>query len=294
MQADAIAEATVKIEDVEYITYGGVPLVAKVYQPTTPGPHPLLVEIHGGAWCRGSRTDEHNLNLALAKEGIAVAAIDFRMPPVGVYPASMVDINFAIRWVKTLAADWNVRSEWIGVMGVSSGAHQAILTAMRPRDPRYSALHLDDADDLSADVRYAVLCWPVIDPLGRYHYAKSLKASGEPYPDIIDRVIPDHEKYWVNEANMAEGNPALALERGEDVAMPAVLYVQGDADMAHPRAHLDRFVMAYRERGGDVTLKIYGGEAESFITKRPDALTTQQAIADIVRFVRGQCVLPAN
>ena len=91
-----------------------------------------------------------------------------------------------------------------------------MLLGMRPHDPRYSALPLPAGSPaLDATVNCVVLCWPVIDPLARYHYAKKVKAGGKPYPELIDMVLPLHDKYWQSEDAMAEGNPVLALERGE-------------------------------------------------------------------------------
>jgi 3-deoxy-D-arabino-heptulosonate 7-phosphate (DAHP) synthase len=60
---------------------------------------------------------------------------------------------------------------------------------------------------------------------------------------------------------MAEGSPVLALERGERVELPPVLYLQGTHDIAHPRPDLDRFVMQYRRAGGQVELVLFEGEA---------------------------------
>jgi dienelactone hydrolase len=114
-------------------------------------------------------------------------------------------------------------------------------------------------------VRCAVLLWPVIDPLGRYKYAKELKAAGPPYPDIADRVLPAHDQYWKTEEAMAEGNPVMALERGEKAEMPPVLYMQATKDVAHPRPHLDRFVAAYRKAGGQVELELYDAEGSGFL-----------------------------
>ncbi|NML47435.1 alpha/beta hydrolase [Ramlibacter sp. G-1-2-2] len=275
---------TIEVRDVEYLRHGDAPLLARLYLPKGAGPFPLVAEIHGGAWCRGDRLDEDRLNRALAKAGIAVAALDFRMPPTAGYPASLQDVHAALRWLRTQAPQLRTRQEWIGVMGLSSGAHQAILAAMRPRDPRYAGT--PDSDTIAV---YAVLCWPVIDPLGRYRYAKDLQASGQPYPEIIDRVIPDHDKYWLDEAAMAEGSPVLALERGEQAVLPPVLYIQGEEDMAHPRAHLERFVAAWRKAGGSLRLKLFPGEAESFINKKPDSPATAAAIDAIVTFVQEQC-----
>ena len=91
---------------------------------------------------------------------------------------------------------------------------------------------------------------PVIDPIGRYRYAKQLKESGKPYPEFVDMVLPLHDKYWKTEEAMTEGSPVQALERGERVALPPVLYIQDSRDIVHPRAQLERFVELYRKAGG--------------------------------------------
>jgi len=172
-------------------------------------------------------------------------------------------------------------------MGASSGAHQAMLLAMKPRDPKYAALSLPAGSPaMDGSVRCAVLCWPVIDPLGRYRYAKALKAGGQPYPEVVDRVLPSHDEYWRTEEAMAEGNPTLALERGETVETPPVVYIQGTRDMAHPRPDLDRFVTQYRKIGGQVDLELLEGEAEGFISKKPAA--AERTIARIIEFVHKQ------
>ena len=160
---------------------------------------------------------------------------------------------------------------------------------MRPYDPRYAAIPLPaDAPAVDAGVRCVVLCWPVIDPLARYRYARKLKAAGPPYPDVVDRVLPCHDQYWQTEAAMAEGSPVLALERGERVALPPALYIQGTRDQAHPRVDLDRFVAQYRAAGGQVERELFEGEAEGFITRNPTSPAAGQAIEKIVEFVHKQ------
>ena len=274
-------------KDIEYLVHPEITLTVRLHLPQGPGPFPLIAEVHGGAWCRGDRLDEDRFNASIAQRGIVVAALDFRMPPLAAYPASLQDINYATRWLKTHAHEWNSHPEMVGVMGLSSGAHQAILMAMRPKDKRYAALQLasPDASNQDAQVKFAVLCWPVIDPLGRYRYALDLQAAGGDYPATIDRVIPDHLKFWGDEATMSEGSPALALERGEAAQLPPVMCLQGDKDIVHPRAHLERFVRSYREVGGDVAVIWYPNEMEGFVKTHPDSESTAKAVEDIVEFV---------
>jgi acetyl esterase/lipase len=78
------------------------------------------------------------------------------------------------------------------------------------------------------------------------------------------------------------------MERGESVETPPVLYLQGTKDVAHPRPDLDRFVAAYRQRGGQVELELYEGEAEGFVNRNPNSPGAAQAVARIVEFVGKQ------
>src|SRR2546425_12340711 len=142
MTANAPKIYDIAVEDVEYLRHGDTPLLARLFKPRGSGPFPLIVELHGGAWNLGDRLQDTDLNQALAQSGIVVAALDFRMPPVAPYPASLVDINYAIRWLKTQAQKWGSRPDWVGAFGLSSGGHMAMLAAMRPHDPRYSAIPL--------------------------------------------------------------------------------------------------------------------------------------------------------
>src|SRR5205085_459648 len=246
----------IDIQDVEYLRHGDRPLLARLYKPKGAGPFPIVVDLHGGAWTRGDRLNDAAMNEAMAKAGIAVAALDFRTDEP--YPASLADVNYGVRWAKTQAPTLGGRADRVGLMGSSSGAHQAMLAALRPRDARYAAIALPPGSPtVDASVRCVVLCWPVIDPLGRYRYGKKLKESGQPYPEVVDRVLPGHDQYWRTEEAMAEGSPVIALERGERVELPPAIYLQGADDKAHPRADLDRFVTHYRKAGGEMRWALY-------------------------------------
>jgi acetyl esterase/lipase len=131
------ARFEVEERDVEYCRHGGAPLLARLYRPKGDGPFPALVEVHGGAWASGDRLKNAPLNEALAKSGVVVVAIDFRMPPEWRYPASIADINLATRWVKTRATEFGSRRDLVGGLGTSSGAHQLLLSVLKPTDRRY-------------------------------------------------------------------------------------------------------------------------------------------------------------
>ncbi len=142
MTASTPGTYEIDVQDIEYLRHGDKALLARLFKPRGAGPFPLMVELHGGAWCRGDRLGDTAINEPLAKSGVVVAALDFRMPPDAAYPGSFADINYAIRWLKTKAVELGSRPDMVGSMGNSSGAHQAMLGGMRPRDPRYAALPL--------------------------------------------------------------------------------------------------------------------------------------------------------
>jgi acetyl esterase/lipase len=283
------ASYEIDVTDVEYLRHGGKPLLARLHKPRGSGPFPIIVEVHGGAWCLMDRTHDAPINEPLARSGVLVIALDFRMPPDASYPASMADINYGIRWAKTHAAEFGGNHDRVGLMGSSSGGHQVMLAAMRPYDTRYAAIPLrTEGPRVDASVQCVVMLWPVIDPLGRYRYAKEIKAKGQPYPELIDLVLPLHDKYWKDEAEMEEGNPTMALERGERAELPPALYIQGKDDIAHPRPHLDRFVAGYRQAGGQLDLQLFDNAAEGFIVRKPSAPASIAAIDRIIAFVHQQ------
>jgi acetyl esterase len=277
-----------KIEDVEYVRHGDTPQLTRLYRPQGPGPFPIMVELHGGAWCRQDRLADKLIHESLARSGVIVASLDFRQPPAAPYPASFQDIHYGIRWLKSRAAELGSRPDMIGSMGNSSGGHQAMLLAMRPFDARYGALLQPAGSTADATVRAVIMCSPVIDPIGRYRYAKAIEAKGKPYPLAVDELIPCHDKYWQTEAAMEEGCPATALEKGERVQLPPVLYLQGTEDLAHPRPHLDRFVAAYRKAGGAVDLELFEGEGQGFIMRKPGSPASNRALELISEFTLKQ------
>src|SRR5438105_3542889 len=98
----------IEVRDLEYQRLDGVTLLARLYRPIRPGnsggSFPAVIDVHGGAWASGDRLNNAPLDEAIAKSGIVVLAIDFRMPPQHRYPASIADVNLAIL-VQGLADD---------------------------------------------------------------------------------------------------------------------------------------------------------------------------------------------
>ena len=240
----------VEVHEQEYRTDGNESWIVRLYQPQGIGPFPAMLDVHGGAWNRGERASDEVMNRALAASGILVAAIDFRLAPAHPYPAQVVDVNYATRWLKAHAAEFNVTADQVGGIGSSSGGHTLMLSAMRPDDPRYSALELDGPAGAGVDatLAYTICCWPVLDPYARYLYAQ--EANNE-------RLAASSEAYFLNQETMKEGNPQHILERGEKVQLPPTLIIQGTRDDNVPLSIPERFTEAFRGAGGDIQLEIF-------------------------------------
>src|ERR1051326_8989956 len=107
------------------------------------------------------------------------------------------------------------------------------------------------------------MSWTVSNPLRRYRHAKRAAASVNP-PEWPKSIIPRQDAYWGSESAMAEGNPMLALERGEKGETPPAIWLQGRGDTLHdykdPESKFDgnepqRFCASYRHAGGEIALE---------------------------------------
>ena len=126
---------------------------------------------------------------------------------------------------------------------------------------------------------------PVIDPLGRYLYAKGLREDVTPPAGMADRVGPMHDLYWVTEEAMAEAAPARALAAGERMELPPTLCLVRTYEDAHPRPDLDEFIAQYRRAGGSIDVTIFEGEGER-ILQDPSSDLAQQALERMTAFIR--------
>jgi acetyl esterase/lipase len=249
-------------EDIDYLHHGERAMTLRLFRPAGAGPFPAVLDLHPGAWTKGDLTECQPRDEVLAEAGIAAAALEFRHAGDG-YPTSLIDINYAVRWLKAHAADLRLDASRIGIVGQSSGAHLAMLAAMRPHEPRYASIALDGgAPAVDAAVRCVGMLWPVINPLSRYHHALRSRAEANP-PAWVGDIPERHDLYWRTEEAMADGNPMLALENGEAVETPPALWIQGRPDPVHdyrdPDSPLDlnepeRFAANYRKAGGDIEM----------------------------------------
>jgi acetyl esterase/lipase len=114
--------------DVPFTTAGGVELRIDIAQPAMgEGPFPAVLVIHGGAWNEGGREENHRTLLELARRGYVAASPQYRFCPKDTFPAQLLDMKAAVRFLRSNAKSLKVDPARIAAMGFSAGGHLALL-----------------------------------------------------------------------------------------------------------------------------------------------------------------------
>lgn len=142
-------EPAQRIENIEYARgVGNEPLLLDLYLPKSVRDPRLLVWVHGGAWQFGSKS---SMPLEpLVEHGYAVASLDFQPAPKGRFPAQVLEIKAAVRFLRAVASRYGYVADRIGILGASSGAHLAALVGTTNGEPELEGTLGDHPDQSSA------------------------------------------------------------------------------------------------------------------------------------------------
>jgi acetyl esterase/lipase len=115
-----------------------------VWIPTGPGPHPVVLMVHGGCWTTSiaDRTLMDWIAADLRADGIAVWNIDYRGVdrPGGGYPGTFTDAAAAADLLRREATRFKLDLTRVVAVGHSAGGHLALWLAARARLPEDSPL----------------------------------------------------------------------------------------------------------------------------------------------------------
>jgi acetyl esterase/lipase len=246
---DPSARFEIKVSEVPFRkNERGRQLMARIYQPQGAGPFPTLLDLHGGAWIRKDRFANEPMDRAVAASGVLVVAIDMTLSEEAPYPASVLDANYGVRWLKSKAAGWKGDASSLGVLGSSSGGYIAELLAMRPRDPRYHSIALAEAPNVDASIAYVATRSPISDPFARWQQAEKMKR---------ENLIKASKTYFNPWETIHEGNPQQILERREPVSLRPLLIMQGELDDNVLPSVQEKFAATYRAAGGDCQFHLF-------------------------------------
>jgi acetyl esterase/lipase len=146
-----------KVAATERIAYGNRPgQFVDLWLPDGPGPHRVVVMIHGGCW----RSKVANLTIMnwaaedLRRRGLAVWNIEYRGVDQegGGYPGTFADVAAAADALRSAAPSHGLDLRRVVAVGHSAGGHLAMWLAARPRLPASSPLASSDPLAIAAVV----------------------------------------------------------------------------------------------------------------------------------------------
>ncbi len=247
--------------------------------PNIPGPHPVALVIHGGAWRSGSRSmlDGRVLMEALALEGIAAASMSYRLAPRYPHPAQIEDCRLALAFLHAEAALYDLDPDRVCAIGASSGGHLAGLLGT-----------MGDASSQRPDCVVAI-CAPM----------NLVPTAGETPTQVqiesvatflgIEKGIGLAEALRLLQERGRAASPLEYVSQDD----PPMLLIQGELDPFVPKSQATAMSAALAENG--VRHDIYevkGGSHGEFLLSHPkDWLLTPPGFwLRIRRFLR-QCML---
>ena len=147
------AGAAPPVVDVGFALAGWRTPSVRVYRPPASG-GPVVVQIYGGSWQRGSPADDPTLAGYLADRGYAVFAVDYRHAPAWRWPAQLEDVQAAVAWVRAHAREYGGDASRMAIIGRSAGAYLALMAAYRSAGPAVqSVVSLYGPSDLTRGYR---------------------------------------------------------------------------------------------------------------------------------------------
>lgn len=86
---------------------------------------PIIINIHGGGWCYGTKETYQFYGLNLAKHGFAFINPNYRLAPDVEFPAELDDVDRYIHWIDEHADEYNLDKNNVFLIGDSAGGQMA-------------------------------------------------------------------------------------------------------------------------------------------------------------------------
>lgn len=128
------------------------------------GPYPVLVSVHGGAWSSNNSKKDHTVTFTQAaafpalERGYAVACVDYSIKsknnPV-VFPLAMQEVRAAVRYLRSVAGEYNLDTEKFALIGESAGGQLVDMAGLTSGEEYYDNADLGNMDQ-SGDVQAVI------------------------------------------------------------------------------------------------------------------------------------------
>jgi len=223
------------VRNVTYREIAGKKLQLDVAMPEQPGVRrPAIMQIHGGAWIIGDKREQGwPLIGHLAANGWVCFNVNYRLSPAATWPDHLVDLQYALKWIREHADEYGVDPSFVAVTGGSAGGHLTAMMGLTANDPEYQP-GFEDAD---TSVQAAVPVYGVYDFTNRLNtmLARFRPQMLEP---IIMKAFFDREPEKFQRASPIDRVHADA---------PPFLIVHGDRDTLAPVEDARFFAQTLRE-----------------------------------------------
>jgi acetyl esterase/lipase len=130
--ATKVTDFTIQ-KKIVYKTVDGESLAGDLYLPTSAGPKPVALVVHGGSW---SSTAGRMLQICedLARSGYVVFNIDYRLAPEHLYPKAIEDVRDAAAFLQTHAAQYEIDPKRMIGWGYSAGSQLILMVGLDPQN----------------------------------------------------------------------------------------------------------------------------------------------------------------
>ncbi len=213
-------------EDVVYKKTTTSKLKLDVYLPkgNCKTSYPAVLLIHGGGWLTGSKENERVMAQHLALNGYVGISVSYRLGFEAPYPAGVIDLKDAIRWMRKNAKKYQINPNKIAVLGASAGAQLAGLLAVTPNTSLYKP---------NSKISDAVQAYVNVDGIVSFIHPEA-SAESKSGKVSMAGIWLDGEK----EENFKNWKEASPLEYVDEHA-PPTLFINS----AQPRFHAGRDAM---------------------------------------------------
>lgn len=243
-----------------------------VYRPAAPGPHPIVVYLHGGWWVMGDKSEVFHKARFLPEAGYVLVSVDYPFPPLFRYPEQAAAVAEALAWVRRNAERIGGDPERILVLGHSAGAHLAALSVL---DPRYFA-----GVGLSPGALRALV---LLDGVG---YDLATEPSWD-WPEYTQTFV---NLFSEDPATLRDASPQQHALQAKGEGQPAFLVVYLE-HKEHSRLRAQSFAKVLAQRGFDVTeLALHRGDHATLDTEfgAPGDIATKRILGALGRMgLRG-------
>jgi len=229
------------------------PLELDLWLPPTDTACPAVVFLHGGGFRVGSRRSVGPMYAGIspspfeviARSGVAVAGVDYRLSGEATFPAQLHDVKAAVRWLRARAGELGIDPARIAAWGESAGGNLALQLGLTAGDAA-----LEGTVGVAGDSRVtAVVAWYAPVDLT----AVATDAGADP-------MDPDSREAQLLGASVA-AVPELAAAASPishvSSDAPPVLLLHGRADRLISCRQSERMHQALVDAGADAELHLY-------------------------------------